>query len=72
MPYALGPLWFLFSDVTILARPARKGRMDDSLEKFRIFRSMGIMARSAIHDTRLYIDVSLTKSRTLKVVALPA
>ena len=46
--------------------------MNNSFEEFRVLRSMGVMAGFAIHDTRLYIDVSLTKSQTLKVVTLPA
>jgi hypothetical protein len=46
--------------------------MNDILEELQIFRSMRIMASSAIRGTRVYIDVSLTKSRTLKIVAFPA
>lgn len=60
------------NDVTVLTRSPRKRRMEDVLEKFRVFRSMRVMAMPAVNDTRVYIDVSLSKSWPFVIVAFPA
>ena len=67
------PSAFLFSyNVAILTRPPGKRRMDNILEKLRVFGGMRVMAVPAINDTRIYIDMSLSKSWAFKVMAIPA
>ncbi len=59
-------------DVAIVTASPCKRRMDDSLEKFRIFGSMGIMATLAIHDTWIDAEMGFAKSWPFKIVAFPA
>ncbi len=56
-------------DMAFLTRPPCEWRMVIGLEELRVFRSMGIMAVSAIHDSRFNTDVSFAKGRLLKIVA---
>ncbi len=58
--------------MTLLARSRGERRMDISLEKLRILRSMGVVAVPAIHDRSVYVQMSLAETRPLRIVALPA
>ena len=59
-------------DVTILTRPTFKRRVNHTLEELWIFRSMGVMAVSTIHDGGLDIEMSFSKGCLLRIMALSA
>ena len=74
-PYALflAPNDSSFSyDVTILTRPTFKRSVNHTFEELRIFRSVGVMAVSTIHDSGFDIEMSFSKGRLLRIMALPA
>jgi hypothetical protein len=60
------------NDVAIFTRPSGKGSMQYAFEELWVFRSMRIMAVSAIHHRRFDPDMCSAKGRSLRVVALPA
>jgi hypothetical protein len=58
--------------MAILTRPGFKRSVNYAFEELGIFRSMGVMAVSTIHDSGFDIEMSLSKGCLLRIMALSA